>query len=121
MPHPLSLGRAYSRPRVSRDLFLLFLQPGIGQRVRCPGRRGPTSDNAQEGQCRDPSFRVQDTGGWKKHAADLEAGMLRRGMLFSVLKWARGPGEAPVRTIAWGHERRERAPTEAAVPSPSIN
>jgi hypothetical protein len=53
------------------------------------------SDDGQEGQGRDPSFRVRDTGGWKKHAADLEAEMLRRGMLFSVIEWHDGQEKLP--------------------------
>ena len=38
------------------------------------------SDDAQEKQGEDPRFRVRDTPDWKKHAADIEAEMLRRGM-----------------------------------------
>jgi hypothetical protein len=53
------------------------------------------SDDAQEGQGRDPSFGVRDTGGWKKHAADLKAEMLRRGMLFSVIEWHEGQEKLP--------------------------
>jgi hypothetical protein len=54
------------------------------------------SDDAQEGQGRDPSFGVRDTGGWKKHAAYLEAEMLRRGILAignSALGRCRVPGD----------------------------
>jgi len=42
------------------------------------------ADDALEKQGEDdPRFRVRETPEWKKHAADLEAEMLRRGMLFS--------------------------------------
>ena len=36
-------------------------------------------------QCR---FRVRETPEWKMHAADLEAEMLRRGMIFDVIDWS---------------------------------
>jgi hypothetical protein len=36
-------------------------------------------------ECR---FRVRETPEWKKHAADLEAEMLRRGMIFDVIDWS---------------------------------
>jgi hypothetical protein len=35
-------------------------------------------------ECR---FRVRDTPEWKIHAADLEAEMLRRGMVYEVIDW----------------------------------
>jgi hypothetical protein len=35
-------------------------------------------------ECR---FRVRDTPEWKIHAADLEAEMLKRGMMFEVIDW----------------------------------
>jgi hypothetical protein len=35
-------------------------------------------------QCR---FRVRETQEWKTHAADLEAEMSRRGMVFEVIDW----------------------------------
>jgi len=35
-----------------------------------------------------PSFRVRETPDWKKHAADLEAEMLRRGMIFEAIGWS---------------------------------
>jgi hypothetical protein len=44
------------------------------------------SDDAQEQGGEDPRFRVRETPEWKKHAADLEAEMLKRGMLFSVIE-----------------------------------
>ena len=52
------------------------------------GVRGAlASDDALVGLDEDPRFRVRETPDWKKHAADLEAEMLRRGMLFDVIDW----------------------------------
>ena len=45
------------------------------------------ADDAQERQGAEPRFRVRETPEWKKHAADLEAEMLKRGMLFEVVDW----------------------------------
>ena len=36
----------------------------------------------------EPRFRVRETPAWKKHAAELEAEMLERGMLFELIEWA---------------------------------
>lgn len=33
-------------------------------------------------------FRVRDTAEWKRHAADLEAEMLKRGMVFDLIEWS---------------------------------
>ena len=33
-------------------------------------------------------FRVRETPDWKKHAADLESEMLKRGMRFEVIDWS---------------------------------
>jgi hypothetical protein len=38
----------------------------------------------------EPRFRFRETPVWKKHAADLEAEMLVRGMLFGVIDWSEG-------------------------------
>ncbi len=49
-------------------------------------------------------FRVRETPDWMKHAADLEAEMLRRGMSFDGINWAgRQPGAADLTTVP-GHE-----------------
>jgi hypothetical protein len=53
------------------------------------------SDDAQEQRGEDPRFRVRATPAWKKHAADLEAEMLKRGMLFSVIEWHDGQEKLP--------------------------
>jgi hypothetical protein len=33
-------------------------------------------------------FRVRESSEWKKHAADLEAEMHRRGMVFDLIEWS---------------------------------
>ena len=43
----------------------------------------------------DPKFRVRETPEWKLHAADLEAEMLKRGMLFEVIDWDEGQAKLP--------------------------
>jgi hypothetical protein len=48
------------------------------------------ADDAVERQGGEPKFKVRDTSDWKKHAADLEAEMLNRGMIFSVIEWHQG-------------------------------
>ncbi len=53
------------------------------------------SDDALVGLDEDPKFRVRETPDWKKHAADLEAEMLKRGMLFEVIDWDEGPAKLP--------------------------
>jgi hypothetical protein len=54
-------------------------------------------------ECR---FRVRETPEWKMHAADLEAEMLRRGMIFEVIDWSedlfsfrRPPPQNPDRNV----------------------
>jgi hypothetical protein len=38
-------------------------------------------------------FRVRETAEWKKHAADLEMEMIKRGMIFEVINWSQGRAE----------------------------
>jgi hypothetical protein len=53
------------------------------------GIRGALStDDALKGQGEETRFRVRETPDWKTHAADLEAEMLRRGMIFEVIDWS---------------------------------
>jgi hypothetical protein len=60
------------------------------------GVRGAlTADDALQRDDREPPFRVRDTPDWKQHAADLEAEMLRRGMLFDVIDWDGGQAKLP--------------------------
>jgi hypothetical protein len=50
---------------------------------------GPlAADNSLKGQGAEPRFRVRETPEWKEHAADLEAEMLKRGMIFDVIDWS---------------------------------
>jgi hypothetical protein len=44
----------------------------------------------------EPRFRVRETPEWKKHAADLESEMLKRGMIFEVIDWSDGQGKLPL-------------------------
>ena len=53
------------------------------------------SDDAQGKQGEEPRFRVRDTPDWKKHAADLETEMLKRGMFFTAIDWFEGQGRLP--------------------------
>jgi hypothetical protein len=53
------------------------------------------ADDSVERQGGESKFKVRDTPDWKKHAADLEAEMLRRGMLFEVIDWSEGPEALP--------------------------
>ena len=53
------------------------------------------ADDALERQGGEPKFNVRDTPDWKKHAADLEAEMLKRGMIFEVIEWHEGQEKLP--------------------------
>ena len=50
------------------------------------------ADDALTRQGMDTRFGARETPDWKKHAADLEAEMLKRGMLFEVIDWHNGQG-----------------------------
>jgi hypothetical protein len=52
-------------------------------------------DDATERQGGEPKFKVRETPGWKKHAAGLEAEMLKRGMMFEVIDWHEGQEPLP--------------------------
>jgi hypothetical protein len=54
------------------------------------------ADDAAERQGGEPKFKVRDTPEWRKHAADLESEMLRRGMMFEIIDWAEGEGPLPL-------------------------
>jgi hypothetical protein len=55
------------------------------------GVRGAlAADDALKRDQRDPPFRVRETLDWKKHVADLESEMLKRGMIFEVIDWSEG-------------------------------
>jgi hypothetical protein len=60
------------------------------------GIRGAlASDDALTGLGEESRFRVRETPDWKKHAADLESEMLKRGMLFEVIDWDEGQAKLP--------------------------
>ena len=52
-------------------------------------RGGLAADDELSGLGAEPRFRVRETPAWKKHAADLEAEMLRRRMAFDSVDWDR--------------------------------
>jgi hypothetical protein len=53
------------------------------------------ADDAHERDNRDPPFCVRETADWKKHAAGLEAEMIKRGISFEVIDWFEGQGKLP--------------------------
>ena len=60
------------------------------------GVRGAlAADDALRGEGGECRFRVRETPNWKKHAADLEQEMLRRGMFFNVIDWSEDQAVLP--------------------------
>lgn len=60
------------------------------------GVRGAlAADDALKVQGEEPRFRVSETSDWKKHAADLEVEMLRRGMTFDIIDWSEDQATLP--------------------------
>jgi hypothetical protein len=53
------------------------------------------ADDALKRQDQETRFRVRETPDWRKHAAALEAEMLRRGMLFEVIDWSEDQAPLP--------------------------
>jgi hypothetical protein len=53
------------------------------------------ADDVAEKQGDEPRFRVRETPDWKKHAAELETEMLKRGMFFETIDWFEGQGKLP--------------------------
>jgi hypothetical protein len=53
------------------------------------------ADDSLRAQGDEPRFRIRETPEWKTHAADLEAEMIRRGVLFEVINWDRGQARLP--------------------------
>ena len=53
------------------------------------------ADDALAARGEGPRFRVRETPEWKKHAADLEAEMLKRGMFFEVIDWSEDQATLP--------------------------
>jgi hypothetical protein len=54
------------------------------------------ADDAAEQQGDEPRFQVRETPDWKKHAADLETEMLKRGMFIEVIDWDQDQGKLPL-------------------------
>jgi hypothetical protein len=44
----------------------------------------------------EPRFRIRETPEWKLHASELEAEMLRRGMIFEVIDWSEDQAHLPL-------------------------
>jgi hypothetical protein len=60
------------------------------------GIRGAlAADDSLRGRGEEPRFRVRETPDWKKHAADLEIEMLRRGMIFKIIDWSEDQATLP--------------------------
>ena len=60
------------------------------------GIRGAlAADDALTRQGLETRFRVRETPEWKLHAADIEAEMLKRGMIFEVIDWDDGEAKLP--------------------------
>ena len=52
-------------------------------------------DDALAAQGEERRFRVRETPDWKKHAADLESEMLKRGMFFAIIDWSEDQASLP--------------------------
>ena len=60
------------------------------------GVRGAlAADDALKLQEQETRFRVRETPEWRKHAADLETEMLKRGMFFEVIDWSEDQAQLP--------------------------
>jgi hypothetical protein len=60
------------------------------------GVRGAlAADDALKLQEEETRFRVRETPEWRKHAADLETEMLKRGMFFEVIDWSEDQAQLP--------------------------
>ena len=53
------------------------------------------ADDAVEERGEEPRFKVRDTSAWMTHVADLEAEMIKRGMIFELIAWDRAIDEIP--------------------------
>jgi hypothetical protein len=53
------------------------------------------ADDALKRKGAETTFRVRETPEWKKHAADLEAEMIKRGMFFEVIDWTEDQAHLP--------------------------
>ena len=60
------------------------------------GIRGAlAADAVLKNQGGETRFRVRETPDWKKHAADVEGEMLKRGMFFEVIDWSEDQAQLP--------------------------
>jgi hypothetical protein len=60
------------------------------------GVRGALAvDDALKAEGRETRFRVRETPDWKRHAAELESEMLKRGMFFAVIDWSEDQAPLP--------------------------
>jgi hypothetical protein len=60
------------------------------------GVRGAlAADDALKQHGQETRFRVRETPEWKKHAAALEAEMLKREMSFEVIDWSENQAKLP--------------------------
>jgi len=60
------------------------------------GVRGAlAADDVLKRQGEESRFRVRETSDWIKHATDLEAEMLKRGMFFEVIDWSEDQAQLP--------------------------
>ena len=60
------------------------------------GVRGAlATDDALKLDHREAIFRVREIPEWKKHAADLESEMIRRGMFFEIINWSEDQATLP--------------------------
>jgi hypothetical protein len=53
------------------------------------------ADDALKRQDMETRFRVREPPEWRKHAADLESEMLKRGMFFDVIDWSEDQAALP--------------------------
>jgi hypothetical protein len=48
------------------------------------------SDDSLKARNEQPRFRVRETPEWRRHAADLETEMIRRGVSVDIIDWSGG-------------------------------
>jgi hypothetical protein len=53
------------------------------------------ADDALKAEGQETRFRVRETADWKRHAADLEVEMLRRGVTFDIIDWSEDQATLP--------------------------
>jgi len=78
-----SQGRPMNYPAFTNDSLKMMYEAVRGALA---------ADDALKFQDLESRFRVRETPEWKKHAADLEAEMLKRGMMFEVVDWSEDQG-----------------------------